>query len=65
VHHVVFRSRGGGDEEENLASLCAHHLHGVHAGYVRVRGAAPGGLTWELGRGPGGAPLEVHGPTLH
>jgi 5-methylcytosine-specific restriction endonuclease McrA len=66
VHHVVFRSRGGGNDEANLASLCAaHHLHGVHAGYVRVRGTAPDGLTWELGLGPGGAPLEVRGPTLH
>jgi len=50
VHHVVFRSHGGGDEEENLTSLCAaHHLHGVHEGYVRVHGTAPGGLVWELG----------------
>jgi hypothetical protein len=50
VHHIEFRSHGGGDNEENLTSLClAHHLHGVHKGYVRVRGAAPGGLRWELG----------------
>jgi len=50
VHHVVFRSHGGGDEEDNLTSLCqAHHLRGVHEGYVRVQGAAPNGLTWELG----------------
>jgi hypothetical protein len=50
VHHVVFRSHGGSDEEENLTSLClAHHLHGVHKGYVRVQGAAPDGLAWELG----------------
>jgi 5-methylcytosine-specific restriction endonuclease McrA len=66
VHHVRFRSRGGGDEDSNLSSLCAaHHLHGVHAGYIRVRGSAPGGLTWELGLGPGGAPLEIHRATLH
>jgi len=50
VHHVVFRSHGGGDEEENLTCLCAaHHLRGVHEGYVRVQGAAPNGLAWELG----------------
>jgi hypothetical protein len=50
VHHVVFRSRGGGDEPENLVSLCvAHHLHGVHRGWVRVAGRAPDQLTWELG----------------
>jgi hypothetical protein len=60
AHHVTYRSRGGGDEEGNLVSLCApHHLHGVHAGYVRVRGTAPDGLRWELGvgLGPDGGPL--------
>lgn len=61
AHHVVFRSAGGGDEESNLVSLCAaHHLHGVHAGYVRVTGRAPDALRWELGPGP----LEVFEP-LH
>lgn len=50
AHHIRYRSRGGGDEAENLVSLCAaHHLHGVHRGFVRVRGVAPGGLDWELG----------------
>jgi len=50
VHHVVFRSHGDGDGDENLNSLCAaHHLRGVHEAYVRVQGAAPGGLAWELG----------------
>jgi hypothetical protein len=53
AHHVVYRSRGGGDEEANLVSMCAaHHLHGVHAGYIRVRGGAPEGLLWELGAAP-------------
>ena len=50
VHHIKYRSKGGGDEQENLTSLCAaHHLHGVHEGHVRVRGAAPEGLEWGLG----------------
>ena len=50
AHHVVWRSRGGGDEPENLVSLCAgHHLHGIHRGYIRVSGRAPDGLVWELG----------------
>ena len=53
VHHIKYRSHGGGDEEENLTSLCqAHHLHGVHEGHVRVRGAAPDRLQWELGERP-------------
>ena len=62
AHHIVLRSAGGGDEESNLVSLCAaHHLHGVHAGYVRVSGRAPDALVWELGIGYDGAPLQVFG----
>ncbi len=50
VHHIKYRSRGGGSEDWNLTSLCAaHHLHGVHEGYVHVEGAAPDRLHWELG----------------
>ena len=53
VHHIKYRSRGGGSEDWNLTSLCAaHHLHGVHEGHVRVRGAAPHGLEWKLGARP-------------
>jgi len=49
VHHVVYRSRGGGDDPANLTSLCAaHHLRGVHRGYLRVRGQAPDRLSWFL-----------------
>jgi hypothetical protein len=49
VHHVVYRSRGGGDEPGNLTSLCAaHHLHGVHRGWLRVSGRAPQGLRWSF-----------------
>ena len=63
VHHLRRRSAGGSDEEWNLVALCtAHHLHGVHAGYIRVTGRAPDGLVWELGRGRDGAPLEVFAP---
>jgi hypothetical protein len=53
AHHVVYRSRGGGDDPANLTSLCAaHHLRGVHRGYLRVRGQAPDRLSWFLaGRG--------------
>ncbi len=49
-HHIRFRSHGGGGEPSNRTSLClAHHLHGVHKGYVRVHGRAPDALEWELG----------------
>ncbi len=49
-HHVVFRSKGGGNEEENLAALCVWcHLEGVHGGKIAIRGAVPA-LEWEIGK---------------
>ncbi len=60
AHHVSYRSRGGGNERENLVSLCAaHHLHAVHRGWIRVRGRAPDGLEWQLGVRGDGPPLQV------
>ncbi|MFT3913053.1 MAG: HNH endonuclease signature motif containing protein [Anaeromyxobacteraceae bacterium] len=52
VHHVRFRSQGGRTTGTNLVSVCsAHHLIGIHKGFIRVSGTAPGGLVWEfLGR---------------
>ena len=57
AHHVDYRSRGGSDCEANMTSLCAaHHLHGVHRGYIRVTGEAPDALAWSFPvRGGGGA----------
>jgi hypothetical protein len=53
AHHVRFRSAGGTDEPGNLVAICAaHHLHGVHRGWVRVHGTAPDGLVWDLGERP-------------
>jgi hypothetical protein len=61
AHHVLFRSLGGNDEATNLVGLCAaHHLHGVHLGWVRVHGRAPQGLTWQLGVRAARAPLDVY-----
>ncbi len=58
AHHVVPRSRGGGDEPSNLVSLCAfHHLYAVHGGFLRVRGRAPDALVWEVG--PRDAPIDL------
>jgi hypothetical protein len=49
-HHVVFRSRGGSDEDENMLTLCLWcHLEGVHAGRIRVTGSASA-PRFELGR---------------
>jgi hypothetical protein len=57
-HHIVFRSAGGSDEDENCVTLCAwHHLRGVHMGRVRCRGRAPDSLRFELGLRAGHDPL--------
>ncbi len=52
-HHIRFRSAGGPDEPWNRTTLCAHHhqrgVHGSFGGSVRIRGAAPDGLVFELG----------------
>jgi hypothetical protein len=49
VHHVVFRSQGGGDEDANLAVLCAaHHLQGIHRGRLRCHPLPDGLLAWEF-----------------
>lgn len=58
AHHVRWKSRGGGNEDENHISLCAaHHLIAVHEHWVKVSGEAPDGLSWELGCRPGHEPL--------
>jgi len=57
LHHLTYRSHGGGDDGENLISLCSFcHLDGEHGGRLRVRGKA-GDATWSLG--PSTAPLLV------
>lgn len=46
-HHVVYRSRGGGEGRDNLVALCeVCHLELVHGGRLEVGGVAPGGLVW-------------------
>jgi hypothetical protein len=50
VHHVMYRSRGGGNRDENLVVSCAfHHLRGEHGGLAACRGRAPLGVTWRIG----------------
>jgi len=59
VHHVVFRSNGGGEDDGNLATLCAtHHLRGIHQGRLRCHALPDGLLAWEF------APDPVDGPLL-
>jgi hypothetical protein len=57
-HHVLFRSRGGGNSRANRITVCAaHHLHGIHTSVIRAWGEAPDGITWELGVRTGRPPL--------
>ncbi len=58
VHHLLFRSRGGGNERDNRITVCVwHHLHGIHGGRVRAWGQAPNRVHWEVGVEAGRAPL--------
>jgi 5-methylcytosine-specific restriction endonuclease McrA len=60
-HHLVFRSRGGGDEDENVASLCVWcHLHGVHEGRNAAEPPASR-IRWRIGRS---GTLSVDGRAL-
>ena len=56
-HHLCFRSQGGGDEPDNLATVCSWcHLFGIHGGRIRAKGTAQH-IRWELG--PTGEPCLV------
>jgi hypothetical protein len=49
-HHLVFRSHGGDDSPDNVASLCVWcHLEGVHRGTLTVDPPASA-MRWRLGR---------------
>jgi hypothetical protein len=57
VHHIHFRSDGGGHDPANLAVLCGACHDRVHQGTLLIRGTAPDGLTFLHGDGrPFGAP---------
>jgi len=58
-HHIIFRSRCGGNARDNRVAICAaHHQHGLHGGgYVRAWGDAPDGIHWELGTRADAPPL--------
>ena len=59
-HHIRYRSRGGGNEPENLIVLChGHHAHGVHKQRIRIAGKAPHALLFELGCLEGRSPVMV------
>jgi hypothetical protein len=57
-HHILFRSRGGDHRPDNRVTVCAaHHLRGIHRGWIRARGKAPDAIVWDLGVRPGRPPL--------
>jgi hypothetical protein len=59
VHHVRFRSRGGSDDDANLAVLCAtHHLQCIHRDHLRCHVLPDGLLAWEF------SPDRVDGPLV-
>ena len=51
VHHIVWRSKGGSDEEYNLITLCRqHHKHILHdLMALKIEGTAPHNLTFTFG----------------
>jgi hypothetical protein len=50
-HHVVYRSRRGGDGLDNRTCLCRfHHKRGEHGELASCRGKAPLGILWRLGK---------------
>ena len=59
-HHLQFRSAGGSDADDNVASVCTWcHLHGVHGGRICALGTAER-IRWELGTRSSPS-LIVHG----
>ncbi|MGV8122482.1 MAG: HNH endonuclease [Candidatus Xenobiia bacterium LiM19] len=48
VHHIVWRSKGGGEEESNKITLCkVHHKHILHdLMALKIEGTAPHNLTF-------------------
>ena len=48
-HHLLYRSHGGTDDPENVASLCLHcHLDGIHAGRIQADPPASH-IRWRIG----------------
>jgi hypothetical protein len=50
LHHLRFRSHGGDDSDENVASLCTWcHLDGIHRGQITATPPASS-IRWTFGR---------------
>ena len=60
-HHIVFRSRDGGNKVQNRIALCAsHHHRGIHASVIRAWGEAPHTVRWHLGVRASGPPFLAY-----
>jgi hypothetical protein len=58
-HHIVFRSRGGTDDEDRRLAACVFcHLRLIHGGFIRVSGKVSEGVVVELGTAGGEPPLS-------
>ncbi len=53
MHHIVYRSHGGPDEEWNCVFLCFRCHRRIHRGRMEVKGKAGERLEWRLWRGQG------------
>lgn len=52
VHHIRFRSDGGGNKLSNLLTLCSGHHTLLHAGQLIIRGEAPHALEFSWRKVP-------------
>jgi hypothetical protein len=51
-HHFVFRSHGGGDDDDNVGMVCTWcHLEGIHGGRIKAEPPLEN-ARWILGRIP-------------
>ena len=54
-HHVVYRSRGGGEQTYNKIAICDRcHLAGIHGSLISVTGRAGERLEWRFHRSESG-----------
>jgi hypothetical protein len=65
VHHLEFRSEGGGNTLENLVTLCSAHHRATHHGQLVVEASPSGGLAFRHADGtPYGALPDPHSAEL-
>jgi len=59
LHHIKFRSHGGGHTVGNLTTVCGGHHVEAHEGLLVIRGSAPDGLVFEFYRAAEDEPHRV------